>query len=121
MPTIYKPKRQRPNEGKRKERMSIYNTARWRELRRLKLQRDPLCEICLKKDIVKPADDIHHIVSFMSTNDPVQRKFLAFDFANLMSLCDECHQEVHSKQSTKRPGIPENLGSVRRLESSKKR
>lgn len=115
MPTIYKPKkRQRVNEGKRKERMSIYNTARWRELRRLKLQRDPLCENCLKKDTVKPADDIHHIVSFMSTNDPVQRRFLAFDFDNLMSLCDECHQEIHNKQSTSCPGVPGNPGSVRR-------
>ena len=112
MPTIYKPKRQRPNEGKRKERMNIYNTARWRELRVLKLQRNPLCEICLKSGRVTPADDIHHVISFMSTHDPIQRKFLAFDFNNLMSLCDRCHQEIHNR--AKNPDVPGNPGLIHR-------
>lgn len=114
MPTIYKPKRQRPNDGKRGERMKIYNSARWRELRQLKFQQNPLCETCLKKGIIKPADDIHHIVSFMSTSDSIQRRFLAFDFDNLMSLCDECHQEIHNRMSTDRPSDRGNRGSARR-------
>lgn len=99
MPTIYKPKHQKPNEGNRKERMSIYNTARWRELRVLKFKSNPLCEMCLKADRITPADDIHHIVSFMTTYDPVQRTFLAFDFDNLMSLCDRCHQAIHNRST----------------------
>lgn len=111
MPTIYKPKRQRRNEGLRRERMQIYNTARWRELRILKLQKDPLCECCLKKGKVTPAEDIHHIISFMNTNDPVQRKFLAFDFNNLMSLCDVCHQSIHQAN---RSNVSGNHGSIRR-------
>lgn len=111
MPTIYKPKRQHPNEGQRKERMRIYNTSRWRELRVLKLQRNPLCEICLKKEVITPADDIHHIVSFMSATNPTQRKYLAFDINNLMSLCDKCHQAIHH---AKTPSVPGNRGSIHR-------
>lgn len=95
MPTIYKPKKNRPVEGKRKERMVIYNSARWRALRDAKLRDNPLCELCEKGGIVKPADDVHHIQSFMSTDDPDARRVLAFDYDNLMSLCDECHSKIH--------------------------
>lgn len=96
MPTIYKSKRQRLNEGKRKERMQIYNTARWRELRRIKFMNDPLCEMCLKEGVATPADDVHHIQSFMIVDDLAQRKEIAFDYNNLMSLCDKCHQRMHN-------------------------
>ncbi|EEF91931.1 hypothetical protein BACCELL_00400 [Bacteroides cellulosilyticus DSM 14838] len=44
-----------------------------------------------------PAEDIHHIISFMSTDDPQQRLFLAYDYDNLMSLCKQCHQKIHNK------------------------
>ena len=98
MPTIYKPKRNRPNDGKRKERMVIYNSTRWRALRAAKLRDNPLCEMCEKEGIVKPADDVHHIQSFMSTSNPDVRRVLAFDYDNLMSLCDECHSKVHNKK-----------------------
>ena len=97
MPTIYKPRRKRDESLKRKERMVIYNSARWRALRLAKLRDNPLCEMCEKKGIVKPADDVHHIQSFMEVDDPDARRLLAFDFDNLMSLCDECHSEIHKR------------------------
>ena len=56
-----------------------------------------LCEMCEKKGIVKPADDVHHIQSFMEVDDQDARRLLAFDFDNLMSLCDECHSEIHKR------------------------
>lgn len=83
---------------KRKERMSIYNTQRWRDLRAFKMLNNPLCEECEKADKVTPVDDVHHIVSFMSTDDLVYRTQLAFDYENLMSVCDECHQKLHNKK-----------------------
>ncbi|MGJ1015447.1 HNH endonuclease [Bacteroides salyersiae] len=46
--------------------------------------------------MVTPAEDIHHIVSFMSVDNPDQRIFLAYDFDNLMSLCKKCHQNIHN-------------------------
>ena len=57
---------------------------------------NPLCEECEKRDRITPVDDVHHIVSFMSTDDPLERLRLAFDFDNLMSLCDECHAKKHA-------------------------
>lgn len=99
MPTINKPKKNRKNENTmRRERMEIYNTSRWRELRRAKFITNPLCELCLQEGRVKPAEDIHHIVSFMSVYDRTQRLHLAFDYGNLMSLCKQCHQKIHNAE-----------------------
>ena len=96
MPTIFKPRRKRDESPKRKERMTIYNSARWRALRLAKLRDNPLCEMCERDGITRPADDVHHVQSFMSTDDPDARRTLAFDYDNLMSLCDECHSKVHN-------------------------
>lgn len=99
MPTIYKPQKpQKKNDNfYDAERRKIYNTERWRRLRAWKFACNPLCEICLKDDKIVPAEDVHHIVSFMSTDDIAKRNFLAYDYDNLMSLCKQCHQKVHNK------------------------
>lgn len=81
--------------------MAVYNTARWKRLRLVKLRDNPLCEVCEKKGITKMADDVHHIQSFMSVDDPEARKALAFDYDNLMSLCDECHSEIHKRRRSR--------------------
>lgn len=57
---------------------------------------NPLCEECEERGRITPVDDVHHIVSFMSTDDPLERLRLAFDFDNLMSLCDGCHAKKHA-------------------------
>lgn len=49
--------------------------------------------------VLMPAEDIHHLTSFMSTDDPQQRLYLAYDFDNLMSLCKRCHQAIHNKRN----------------------
>lgn len=100
MPTIKRLQRKPRNydgEGRRAERQAIYNTTRWHALRDAKRMNDPLCEECLKKTpkVVRPAEEIHHIVSFMSVTDERQRKALAYDYENLMSLCHECHERLH--------------------------
>lgn len=82
---------------RRKERMAIYNTSRWRRLREAKLRDNPLCEICEARGITKMADDVHHVQSFMSTDNPEARRALAFDYDNLMSVCDECHSAIHRR------------------------
>ncbi|MEG1838463.1 MAG: HNH endonuclease signature motif containing protein [Bacteroidaceae bacterium] len=98
MPTLYKPKKNKPSEGNtyNDDRRKIYTSTRWRKLRAWKLANNPLCEMCEAKGIVRPAEDIHHITSFMSTYNEDQRKFLAYDYDNLMSLCKRCHQKIHN-------------------------
>lgn len=46
--------------------------------------------------MIRPAEDVHHIVSFMTATDPLKRKALAYDYENLQSLCKECHQKIHN-------------------------
>lgn len=99
MPTIYKPKKEKKeNNQYNAERRKIYNSERWRRLRAYKFAADPLCEMCLKDNKTVVAEDIHHITSFMSTEDKYQRLHLAYDFDNLMSLCKQCHGIVHSNK-----------------------
>ena len=102
MPTIYKPRKktQKNDNYYDAERRRVYNSDRWRRLRAWKFACNPLCEICLKEDKTVPAEDSHHITSFMSTDDPEQRLFLAYDFDNLMSLCKQCHQNIHNKKGS---------------------
>lgn len=96
MARITKPKRQRMYDGaNRRDRQKVYQTPRWQQLRRSKLFDNPLCELCHEHGVATPAEDVHHIVSFMSTEDPVIRHRLAYDRHNLQSLCRACHQYQH--------------------------
>lgn len=99
MPTIYKPEKRKTSQSDNyhdAERRKVYNSDRWRRLRAWKFACNPLCESCLKDGKTVPAEDIHHITSFMSTDDPQQRYLLAYDFDNLLSLCKQCHQKLHN-------------------------
>ena len=101
MPTIYKPQKKRTKDNNRydAERRKIYNSERWRKLRAWKFACNPLCEVCESEGRTVPAEDIHHLTSFMSTDDPQQRLYLVYDFDNLMSLCKRCHQAIHNKRN----------------------
>lgn len=98
MPTISKPckKRMKPSSFMEKERKKVYQSERWKRLRALKFANNPLCELCLQEGRVTPAEDVHHIVSFMTADDPATRYQLAYDYDNLMSLCKQCHQRQHN-------------------------
>jgi len=95
MPTLKKATKQKTKSNKKEERQKIYNNTRWRKLRDAKLQQYPLCEVCLAKGIITPAIDIHHIDSFMNY-DGLKRLEKAYNFANLLSICKECHQKIHN-------------------------
>lgn len=98
MPQIYKPKKKREYNdynGKRQKRQSVYNTTRWRDIRKAKLMKDPLCEICLLEDKTTLAEDVHHLNSFVDYEDN-QALTLAFDSNNLCSVCKKCHWRCHN-------------------------
>lgn len=66
--------------------------ARWRRLRRLKLNRDPLCERCLAAGCVEQAALVHH-------TEPISgggKKLPALE--DLESLCRPCHAAVHKEE-----------------------
>ena len=96
MPYLNKPKRIRNQSLNRHNRQKVYQTAKWKRLRQSKLQLNPLCELCLEEGIIKPAEDIHHIISPFSC-DPLYKDYYAYDFDNLLSLCKEHHSKIHSE------------------------
>ena len=95
MPTIYKPKKSRPYDSQRKARMKVYNTKLWRDTRKVKMTNNPLCQICEIEGRVTPAQDCHHLRTFTSAQSETERDLLAFDYDNLVNLCDKCHNEIH--------------------------
>jgi 5-methylcytosine-specific restriction enzyme A len=73
----------------------LMNSKRWKELRLKKLQANPLCERHLKEGKVVAATCVHHIVEVESGRTPSQCETLCYSWTNLMSLCRECHAEIH--------------------------
>lgn len=102
MPTINlfeKKKYIRHKKDNRKDNINsktVYNTNEWRELRLIYLQNNPLCEMCLEREIIKSAIDVHHKTPISSTDSVNEKKRLGFDYSNLKSLCEDCHKEVHN-------------------------
>ncbi len=98
MPTIKKTKLKpwinKFSEELRKQRQEIYSSDRWHKMRLAKLIDQPLCEICLSKGKITPAVDVHHKDSFMNY-EGANRLWKAYDYNNLMSLCKQCHAELH--------------------------
>lgn len=100
MAYINKPKKTRTNNNINKNlaQKHVYNTPTWKSLRITKLQNNPLCEECLKNEKITAAVEVHHIQAFMTGMNIQQIQWLGFDYSNLMSLCEQCHSDIHSKK-----------------------
>ena len=98
-PTINRPRKKtsKYDQNKKLAQKYVYNTKRWSKLRMTKLMNNPLCEVCMTNDKITPAVEVHHIQPFMTGTNIEQIKWLGFDFSNLMSICQECHQKIHQK------------------------
>lgn len=57
----------------------------WRDTRRIKLLRDPICQACASCI----ATEVHHIIE--RTTDPS----LMHTQSNLLSVCQQCHILIH--------------------------
>ena len=62
-----------------------YNTAAWQALRDAKLTANPLCEACIRREVVEVARAVDHIIA-IAAGGPA---FPSID--GLMSLCISCH------------------------------
>lgn len=62
-----------------------YSTAAWQRLREAKLSASPLCEACIRRDVVEVATVVDHILA-------IEKGGEAFPpLAGLMSMCAPCH------------------------------
>jgi 5-methylcytosine-specific restriction protein A len=63
----------------------IYHSIKWRKLRSRKFKANPICEHCLKFNIIKPTDVVDHIKEI---NDNPE---LTYVYSNTQALCHKCH------------------------------
>ena len=101
MPTINKGIKKKPDYTKRGDNIlaaKIYNTQQWKNLRKVKLQSNPVCEMCLEAGKISPTEEIHHITPILSGKDELEMMDLAFNYDNLISLCKECHHKIHNNK-----------------------
>ena len=59
----------------------------WKRIRDRHITLPPLCEMCLKEDMLTPAQEVHHILPISKGGTHSQD--------NLMSLCRSCHNKIH--------------------------
>ena len=59
-----------------------------------------LCERCLSKGIMKPAEIVHHKIELTPENISNPRITLAHK--NLQAVCRECHAEIHGMTGQKK-------------------
>lgn len=109
MPTINKPNKRRDNSRKKhglqaKIQRLVYNTSRWRNLVKAKKMMNPLCERCLARqegERVKAVEEIHHIIPMSRAANELEILELGFDPSNLMSVCCQCHEDIHAEMRAK--------------------
>ena len=93
---VHRPKR--PSEQQVTQARSIRSTNRWRKLSEAKRRKDPLCEDPFGDHGIRKvgAQSVHHIQSVELRPD------LAFEWANLMSVCNACHNRLDKSERGKR-------------------
>lgn len=86
------------NKYKRnKEAKKFYNSVAWKKVRTMALIRDNyLCQECMRKKKIKPADMVHHIKELEDYPD------LGLVLENLESLCNPCHNGEHPDRGSKK-------------------
>ena len=79
-----------------KDRSKFYNSQLWKHTRNNYIQENPVCELCQLREIVKPAQEIHHAIKFhQQYNDQMRWKLLT-DKDNLIALCTDHHKIIHT-------------------------
>lgn len=86
------------NERQRKDKAEIYNSREWKELRARKLTVDPLCEECKKEGYITSAHAVHHRHPIEDSSSKEEMRRWAFDWNNLVSVCDACHARIHKEE-----------------------
>ena len=80
--------RQYEKYGRNKASKKSYGRA-WQKIRARYIAAHPLCEQCLKRSKITPAEEVHHI-------RPLSRGG-THEIKNLMSLCKACHSQITAR------------------------
>jgi 5-methylcytosine-specific restriction protein A len=77
-----------PFQGAERSNEALYNTTRWRKLRRETLREQPLCRRCGAEHPL----EVHHV------RPPRGDEDLFFDPDNLTTLCSRCHRAETNRE-----------------------
>ena len=70
----------------------LYNSSTWQKIRKQVLSRDfYICQICGQVN----ANVVHHIKEL--TKDNIADSSIATNKENLITVCNQCHDEIHSR------------------------
>ena len=76
---------------------AFYTSRAWRKCRAAVLaDHGGLCQLCMAKGLIVPAEHVHHRIPI--TPDNLDDPRITLDSSNLMALCEECHQEQHRRK-----------------------
>ena len=85
------------------EHKTFYSSRAWKDARRnYKQSVGGLCEECLKKGIISPAEIVHHKVPL--TDENVSDISISLSWDNLQALCRPCHAKAHEQMYAERTG-----------------
>lgn len=83
----------------------FYKSKAWQRTRAVAWARDKgLCVDCMKRGLITPAEEVHHIKELTTDNIDDPRVTLNLD--NLVSLCRECHQARHNTNASRYKILP---------------
>ena len=72
----------------------FYHAKAWQNARGVVIDRSHgLCERCMERGELKPADVVHHKIPLTPEN--VDDPDISLNPDRLIALCDDCHTEVH--------------------------
>lgn len=78
---------------------AFYHTTAWKKKRKQILARDHnACQRCRGKGRYRQAVTVHHVRHLKDVPE------LALEDGNLVSLCSECHEEMHPEKHKRRMG-----------------
>ena len=91
----------------------FYHSSRWKKARAIVMQRHfGLCQLC-----ARPAKIVHHRRPITPEN--IEDDDITLNEDNLMCLCHDCHQRVHSSNGVTRDGLFfDSAGQLVKLEES---
>ena len=79
---------------------SFYKSRAWQRTRAAAWSRDKgLCQDCMRKGLVVPAVEVHHIQELTPEN--IDDPSVSLNLDNLVSLCKDCHADRHRSRQVR--------------------
>ena len=72
----------------------FYSSRAWKDCRKAVFTaRHGLCERCLKRGLIVPGTQVHHIIPISPEN--IENPYITLNPDNLVLLCKQCHDAQH--------------------------